>query len=80
MYKVKNYMYIIISFSFIYGRRFANHRRPPKFGDCGRIVKISVYWKCYGTAPAHILGKILVEIFLTTGCIAELPEKWSITF
>ena len=31
---------------------------PPSFDDCSRTVKISVSWKCYGTAPAHMLGKI----------------------
>ena len=44
-------------------RRCACHRRPPKFGDCGRIVKFSMYWKCYGTAPARMLGKKLGQDF-----------------
>ena len=42
---------------------------PPSFDDCSRTVKISASWKCYGTAPAHMLGKIWVEIFLTLAAL-----------
>ena len=47
----------------------------PKFGDCGRTVKISVYWKCYGTAPAHMLGNIWVDIFLTLAALQSCQKN-----
>ena len=48
---------------------------PPSFDDCGRTVKISVSWKCYGTASAHMLGKIWVEIYLTLAALQIYPKN-----